>query len=949
MATSPRTRRPAPTPAEAALPTIDAAAAPAPAPVAGSAPPAQAGKAGKLAKAGKASKASKASKATEPEALAQASKAPKAPKASKPGKPGKPAAPAAKVAQPAAQPADQPAQAPTAKPAKAPARPKAATPPKAAAPPEVAGAAAGPAAGPAPTPVPPAAVAAKDKAAASAATPAVRPARARKLPPAARTRTESAAPAITDPAVPTLIKAAVPTATEPAVPPAVAETVVERVAAATDLPPPAAATPTRSKRSQQRLAARKRAAQARSAAPGSAAAAPMPRAVAPVVAPPDDTVQAVLAVLAAAPAAAPRPAADLARATVSPAAPVAATPAAPVTTTLAAPVTTTLAAPAPHALPPRSPAPARAPATPSAKAPAQAPAAAPAPTGPAHSQIVLQGDDHRQVVWLPGQACPPALRQAAQQRIDDAGHLAPDDDAALPLLLRLAAEAHHPLRVDEAVWAHLAAHRDARSRLHTLEAAYPDGPASAALRGLLQVPLPVYQAEGALFAVVAGRALIADERGLGKGVQAIAASRLWQRHFGVQRVLVLCAPAQRAVWRRAWQRFAGTDPASGAPQVMDGGLHQRQALWSTTAGVRILSPEALASDVAHIAHWAPDLVIVDEPQQLALRDDAWAALNAPHALVLCGAALAEQPALMRAIVGWLDTQRLGPLAALHELQAASDAGRGLADADIERLTASLSRLMLQRLRADLADQLPPLVHTERLVVMAPGQRQAHDHALALARRLLDGWLHSGYLSDSDQWRLGVALRDMQTAAHRADPADPHSALAGATVQALVTQLDEWAATGAPRVAVLCASEGDRAQLAQRLGARAATAPADVAAPAANDDKDEGGAEAPAVQLLAPGEPLPADVDAVMQVGVPWRPRRGPAGPRDGVVPGQQWVYLVAQDSLDAGLFNTLTTRIDAPRGLADGGGRSYLQGERLTGWLQAVQAAVVATVASRRD
>jgi len=81
--------------------------------------------------------------------------------------------------------------------------------------------------------------------------------------------------------------------------------------------------------------------------------------------------------------------------------------------------------------------------------------------------------------------------------------------------------------------------------------------------------------------------------------------------------------------------------------------------------------------------------------------------------------------------------------------------------------------------------------------------------------------------------------------------------------------------------------------------------------------------------------------------VPWWPRRGPAGPRDAVAPGQQWVYLVAQDSLDTGLFDTLAARIDAPRGLADGGGRSYLQGERLTEWLQAVQAAVAATVDSR--
>ena len=580
--------------------------------------------------------------------------------------------------------------------------------------------------------------------------------------------------------------------------------------------------------------------------------------------------------------------------------------------------------------------------------------AAVAPTGPAHSEIVLLDGDRRQVAWRPGHACPPALRQAALQRLDAAGHLAPDDDAALPTLLRLAAEAHHPLRVDEAVWAHLAAHRDARTRLHMLEAAYPGGPADAALAGLLRSPLPLFQAEGALFAVVAGRALIADERGLGKGVQAIAAARLGQRHFGVQRVLVLCAADQRAAWRRAWLRFAGAADGQ-TPQLMAGGLHQRQALWSSAAGVRILSPEALDSDAAHLAQWAPDLVIVDEPQRLGLRDADWGQLVAPQALVLCGAALAEQPALMQSIVGWLDHQRLGPLAALHELQAASDAGQGLDDADLERLTAQLSRLMLQRLRADVAEQLPPLVHTERLLAMAPGQREAHDRWLAQARRIVDGWQRSGYLSDADQWTLSVALREMQRAAHRADPADAQSVLADSTVQALAAQLADWAdpadradgtdpadpanraddaVTGAPRVAVLCPDQADLATLAQRLAERGALA--------ATDD-----AGRPLVQLLAPGAALPVAVDVVLQVGVPWRPRRSPAGARGEAPAGQQWVYLVAQDSLDTGLFDTLAQRHDAPRGLADGGGRAYLQGERLAEWMRAVQAALTATIGGR--
>ena len=548
----------------------------------------------------------------------------------------------------------------------------------------------------------------------------------------------------------------------------------------------------------------------------------------------------------------------------------------------------------------------------------------PAADAPAHSRIVLVDGEQRHIAWLPGHACPLPLQHAAAVRLDGLQHLAPDDDAALPTLQRLAAEAGHTVAVDDAVWPHLAAHRDARHRLGVLEAAYPNGPASAALAGLLRSPLPLYQAEGALFAVVAGRALLADERGLGKGVQAIAAALLWQRHFGVGRVLVVCAAGQRSAWQRAWQRFAGTSGALGDAQVMAGGLHQRQAQWSTAVGVRILSPEALASDAAHLLRWAPDLVIVDEPQHLALQAADWATLAAPQALVLCGAPLAEQPELMHTLVGWLDNQRLGPLAALTELRAASANGAALTETDIERLTDSLSRLMLQRLRADLADQLPPLVHTERLLTLAPGQREVHDQALADARRLLAGWQRSSYLADADQWRLALALRTMQHACHRADPANPASALAEATLQALSSQLADWAALSAVdgadalQVAVLCATPADRAQLAARL-------PVGLK-----------------VALLLPNDALPAHLDAVVQAGVPWRTRRSPAGPRGQTAPGQQWVYLVAQDSLDAGLFDSLADRADLPRNLADGGGRDFLQGDRLTAWLQAVQAALPA-------
>ncbi len=528
-------------------------------------------------------------------------------------------------------------------------------------------------------------------------------------------------------------------------------------------------------------------------------------------------------------------------------------------------------------------------------------AAAPPAAEPAlarSSTLRLAGGDEQHVVWSAGSECPAALADAARECFDQDGRLPADEDDALLRWLRLAASAGHAVAVDDAVWPHLAARRDMRHRLAVLQAACRD---EDALAGLSKLELMPYQSEGALWSVVAGRALLADERGLGKGVQAIVAARLWQRHFGVHRVLVLCAPSQLVAWQRAWHRVAGV-----AAQVVDAIALARA---DDGAQVRIAAPEALRADGWSRADWAPQLLIVDEPQLLELDAAQWAQLDAPHALALCGAALDEQPALLNTLVEWLDRDRLGPLAALREVQAARERGAALADAEIARLDAQLSRLLLQRQRADLAAQLPQRIFSERLYVVTAAQRAAHDRALGVALRLIESWRGCGWISDADQWQLAGALRAMRTACQREDPLDANSALAEPAVDALQTQLDEWARGGTHRVALRCGSESDRAQLAPRLARR------------------EG------LTLLGPGDPLPGEAEVVLQVGVPWCPDAA----ADGAPPGRQWMLLVAQDSIDSGLFDTLGLRRAAP---AAPGQAGFIEGDALLSWLRAVDAAL---------
>ena len=160
---------------------------------------------------------------------------------------------------------------------------------------------------------------------------------------------------------------------------------------------------------------------------------------------------------------------------------------------------------------------------------------------PVYSEIWLDYAGARHVRFRAGSSCPAALLAMARALFDaTAGWALPWDRLdGLEPLLKAAHDAGHDLRCYDDVWAFVAQIRDGARRQAALADAYPKGAADKALSKLLKVKLYPYQAEGALFAARAGRALIGDEMGLGKTIQAIAAAELFARHFGVSRVLVV--------------------------------------------------------------------------------------------------------------------------------------------------------------------------------------------------------------------------------------------------------------------------------------------------------------------------------------------------------------------------------------------------------------------------
>ncbi len=202
---------------------------------------------------------------------------------------------------------------------------------------------------------------------------------------------------------------------------------------------------------------------------------------------------------------------------------------------------------------------------------------------PAFSEIYLRHDVSRAVYFRAGSDCPPAVMKAAGRLFDSSrGGVLPDERfGELEKFLQTAAKSGHELRAYNDALDFVAGRRDAARRAEVLDNLFPSGSSDGKLARLLKAPLYPYQAEGALFAVRAGRALIGDEMGLGKTIQAIAAIEILARYFGVSRVLVVCPTSLKYQWQSEISRFSGR-----AARVMAGGRAQLSRITAPTISAR---------------------------------------------------------------------------------------------------------------------------------------------------------------------------------------------------------------------------------------------------------------------------------------------------------------------------------------------------------------------------
>jgi superfamily II DNA or RNA helicase len=574
---------------------------------------------------------------------------------------------------------------------------------------------------------------------------------------------------------------------------------------------------------------------------------------------------------------------------------------------------------------------------------------------PEYSEIWLDCAGLRQVRWRAGKNCPPALLQRAGQLFDaSAGGALPLDRLdGLDALIREARNSGHDLRCDDSVWQFIAQIRDGERRLSVLAEAYPKGVRDKALARLLKVKLYPYQAEGALFAAQAGRALIGDEMGLGKTIQAVAAAELFARHFGVQRVLVVCPTSLKHQWKNEFTRFSERQA-----QVIHGLRAQRQLQYREDVFCKITHYETLARDGDLIAAWAPDLVIADEAQRIknwnTIAARALKRISSPYALVLTGTPLENRLEELISIVQFVDQHRLGPTwRLLDEHQLRDEAGRVIGYRALDRIGQTLAPVMLRRRKTEVLTQLPERVDNRIFVPLTPEQRVHHDENGGIVTRIVSRWRKTGYLSDADQRRLQCALQNMRMACNSTFLLD-HETDHGHKVDELMAVLDELLEAPEAKAVVFSQWIGTHELIVRRLGSGVGqrnwghvlfngSVPGDRRGALVDHfhadphcrlflSTDAGGV----------GLNLQHAAAVVINMDLPWNPavleQRIGRVHRMGQSRGVQVINFVGQGSIEEGMLSVLAFKKSLFAGVLDGGERDvFLQGTRLSQFMKSVE------------
>ncbi|MBN2315255.1 MAG: DEAD/DEAH box helicase [Sedimentisphaerales bacterium] len=380
---------------------------------------------------------------------------------------------------------------------------------------------------------------------------------------------------------------------------------------------------------------------------------------------------------------------------------------------------------------------------------------------PPYSEIYLRYGAKREVIFRAGAECPSTLVKTALDYFDTNGLLKPNAYGKFDVFIREINNFDHDTRCYDDTIAFIAEVRDQLHLKKRIDKAFPKGIDSKAFKKLLKVQLYPYQRKGALFAAKAGRILIADDMGLGKTIQAIAAAEILARTVGIERVLIISPTSVKHQWKQEIEKFSDR-----SADVVEGLMAKRAALYASDSFYKITNYEVIHRDDELIRNWAPDMIVLDEAQRIknwkTRRAQSVKKLESKYAIVLTGTPLENRLEELHSIVEFVDRFRLGPMFRfLAEHQHVDDVGKVIGYHNLSKIAKSLEPILVRRTKHEVLKELPDRLDKNYFVPMTKEQMQHHEENREIVARIVAKWRRMGFLSETDQRRLMIALQNMR--------------------------------------------------------------------------------------------------------------------------------------------------------------------------------------------
>jgi SNF2 family DNA or RNA helicase len=226
-------------------------------------------------------------------------------------------------------------------------------------------------------------------------------------------------------------------------------------------------------------------------------------------------------------------------------------------------------------------------------------------------------------------------------------------------------------------------------------------------------PYP-YQQEAIDRMVDQGKMLLGVCMGGGKTLMTIAAIERLYDEGEIRRALVVVPASLKYQWLSEIKKFTDSRAV-----VIDGSAEQRKALWRASTSVKyvIINPESLINDLPQLVSHKFDLIAVDEATMLKTRSSKRSRMlkkignSIFYRFALTGQPIENRPEELFSIMEFVDKEVLGDFRKFdNTFIVRNNFGRPVRYRNLDRLTDALVDRLIRKTRADIADQLPQVIH-----------------------------------------------------------------------------------------------------------------------------------------------------------------------------------------------------------------------------------------------